>query len=175
MEGLSSVAVSDFGEIQELLERAMAQRAIRDTLYNDHSSRSHTIFQASVIQTCTAPGSDGQPVTTTTSSKLSFVDLAGSEKWKAGADNASGSAMSSAHLREMTAINKSLSSLATCILALGQADRHHVPYRDSALTRLLQDSLGGNAFTAFVVAVCASEACLDETHSSLQFADRARC
>ena len=71
-------------------------------------------------------------------------------------------------------INKSLSALANCISALSQSNRAHVPYRDSVLTRLLQDSLGGNSRTLLIATVSPADKCVDESLSTLRFADRAK-
>ena len=78
------------------------------------------------------------------------------------------------HVKELTSINKSLSSLGNVISALSSASRTHVPYRDSKLTRLLQDSLGGNTRTVLVACVAPTELHSAETISTLQFADRAK-
>lgn len=77
-------------------------------------------------------------------------------------------------MAELTAINQSLSSLGNCVRALADEDRTHIPYRDSNLTRLLQDSLGGNTKTWFVVTLSPAADAVDETLSTLQFADRAK-
>jgi hypothetical protein len=171
VDGLRKMEVASMVEMERLLQQASAQRAIRDTMYNEHSSRSHTIFQVHISK----QELNGKNVVTS-SSKLNFVDLAGSEKWKTtnGVGGEQGK-MSGMHLKEMTAINKSLSALGSCINALAEEGRAHIPYRDSKLTRLLQDSLGGNSHVAFVVTVCGTEGRMTETHSSLKFADRARC
>jgi len=103
--------------------------------------------------------------------KLSLIDLAGSEKWGEGAyaSDKGGHAMS----RELTAINSSLSALGNCIAALADRRRKHVPFRDSALTRLLQDSLGGNCRTLVLATVSPHLTNLEETASTLAFATRA--
>jgi hypothetical protein len=171
VDGLRKVAVRSMPEMEQLLEQASSQRAIRDTMYNEHSSRSHTLFQVHISK---QEEKEGKNVIT--SSKLNFVDLAGSEKWKtSNGTGAEHEKMTGMHLKEMTAINKSLSALGSCINALAEEGRVHIPYRDSKLTRLLQDSLGGDSHVAFVVTICGTEGRMDETHSSLKFADRARC
>ena len=103
--------------------------------------------------------------------KLSLIDLAGSEKWGEGAyaSDKGGHALS----RELTAINSSLSALGNCIAALADRRRKHVPFRDSALTRLLQDSLGGNCRTLVLATVSPQLANLEETASTIAFATRA--
>jgi hypothetical protein len=103
--------------------------------------------------------------------KLHLVDLAGSEKWRVF----DSSEMSNRRVAEMTSINQSLSALGKCILALTSSrNPTHVPYRESKLTRLLQDSLGGNSRTAMIVTVSPASTCMDESLSSLQFAERAK-
>ena len=95
---------------------------------------------------------------------------AGSEKWRTHQL----AKFSEQRIAELTSINQSLSTLGNCIRALLQPGRTHVPYRDSKLTRLLQDSLGGNTRTGFIVTMSASVLALEETISTLQFADRAK-
>lgn len=105
-------------------------------------------------------------------SKLSLVDLAGSEKMVA-LGNVS-ILPSSEHLKELTAINQSLSSLGNVISALASKNRSHIPYRDSKLTRILQDSLGGNTRTILLSCVTPSILHAAESMSTLQFTDRAK-
>lgn len=82
--------------------------------------------------------------------------------------------MGEKRIQELTSINQSLSTLGNCISALMQSNRSHIPFRDSKLTRLLQDSLGGNTKTVFVATVSSSVLAYDESHSTLKFADRAK-
>jgi hypothetical protein len=137
-----------------------SKRSISQTDMNEHSSRSHTIFQmmvpsmhllsphtlipltqpasvgcAQITQTPKDPSSERVPCR----SKLNLVDLAGSEKWRTHAT------MGEKRIKELTSINQSLSTLGNCISALGNDSRTHVPFRDSKLTRLLQVSGGLNA------------------------------
>ncbi|GIQ89150.1 kinesin-like protein, partial [Kipferlia bialata] len=100
-------------------------------------------------------------------SKLNIVDLAGSEKWGEGTEPGSQRAA------EMITINRSLSTLGKCVYALVQG-WGHVPYRDSTLTRLLQDSLGGTSLLTFVTTVSPSDLSAEESLATLRFADRAR-
>ena len=100
--------------------------------------------------------------------QINLVDLAGSEKMKTH------QSVSERRLQELTSINQSLSNLGNCVRALGQPGRSHIPYRNSKLTRLLQDSLGGNTKTTFIVTLSPSEDALEETLSTLQFANRAK-
>ena len=142
----SDVIVEKEDEVLALLWEGAQNRAISATDMNEHSSRSHTIFQF-VIHLEMQPR-EGYPKVICRS-KLNLVDLAGSETMKTNKiANLSGT-----HIQELTAINQSLSCLGNCIRALSQHGRSHVPYRDSKLTRLLQDSLGGNTKTSFIVTV----------------------
>ena len=135
---------------------------------NAHSSRSHTIFQVMIERKPldTGIGADTKIIR----SKINLVDLAGSEKWKPHQLNR----FSEKRIQEMTSINQSLSNLGNCVRALLERRRQHIPYRNSKLTRLLQDSLGGNTKTAFVVTMSPSSDALEETQSTVQFADRAK-
>ena len=101
--------------------------------------------------------------------KLNLVDLAGSEKITKEEN------MNSQHLLELKTINLSLSSLGKVISNLSQGKKaSHIPYRDSKLTRILQDSLGGNTKTTLIAAVSPTLSCIEETISTLKFADRAK-
>ena len=163
----SDVIVEKEDEVLALLWEGAQNRAISATDMNEHSSRSHTIFQF-VIHLEMQPR-EGYPKVICRS-KLNLVDLAGSETMKTNKiANLSGT-----HIQELTAINQSLSCLGNCIRALSQHGRSHVPYRDSKLTRLLQDSLGGNTKTSFIVTVSPGMDAYAETISTLQFADRAK-
>jgi hypothetical protein len=131
---------------------------------NEHSSRSHTIFQCHVERVVDA---DQRTVVKT---KISMVDLAGSEKFKIHRS----SSFQADRVEELKAINKSLSCLGACIAALCEGKkRAHVPYRNSKLTRLLQDCLGGNTRTVMIVTLSPATGSYEETVSTLQFADRA--
>jgi hypothetical protein len=101
------------------------------------------------------------------SSKLSLVDLAGSEKMLAIDET---SLRAAEHLKELTSINQSLSSLGNVIAALASKHRPHIPYRDSKLTRILQDSLGGNTRTILISCVAPTVIHAAESVSTLQFA-----
>jgi len=159
--GAVAKRVHSVNEVLDTLWRGARNRAVSATDMNEHSSRSHTIFQV-LVETKSKNG--------VTSARLNLVDLAGSEKWRPHQL----SEFSEQRIVEMTSINKSLSNLGNCIRGLMQSGRNHIPYRDSKLTRLLQDSLGGNAQTSFVVTVSPSETAHEETVSTLQFADRAK-
>lgn len=159
--------MSAVNQVAALLQRGIANRRVGETLMNDRSSRSHSIFTASVQQRVKKPGSDTVSVLT---SRLHLVDLAGSERQKH-------SGAAGERLREASSINKSLSTLGLVIMSLvdQQAGRQrHVPYRDSKLTFLLQDSLGGNAKAVLIAAVSPAAGNAAETLSTLRFADGAK-
>lgn len=162
------VQVTSEEEVLLLLWKGARNRSISATDMNEHSSRSHTIFQV-VIEQRPVDSATGEK-RVVTRSKLNMVDLAGSEKWKTHQLTS----FSEKRISELTAINQSLSNLGNCIRALGEAGRSHIPYRNSKLTRLLQDSIGGNTKTWFVVTLSPSDDAVDETLSTLQFADRAK-
>lgn len=156
--GATSVFVGSEAEVLHLVRVGSAARAVSATLMNDKSSRSHSIFSLVV----TAKLEDGR----TNSGTLNAVDLAGSEK--AGRTGATGIT-----LQEAQQINKSLSALGNVIAALSDS-KSHVPYRDSKLTRLLTESLGGNSKTTLLVACSPARSNLSDTHSTLRFATRAK-
>lgn len=160
--GLTVVEVQSIQEIMEVLFTGAKARSLATTDLNEHSSRAHTIFQCHVE--LFHPSNK-----TMTRSKISLVDLAGSEKLKVHQC----SNFSQDRVKELKSINKSLSALGACISALLESNRVHVPYRDSKLTRLLQDSLGGNTRTLMIVTLSPALHCYEETVSTLQFADRA--
>lgn len=159
---LEGVTMRDIGQLSDL-QRVVAEGSLRrsrgETNMNAASSRSHAVLTL-FLNTSFADGVERR-------SKLHLIDLAGSER--ADATGATG-----ARLREGAQINKSLSALGGVISALTEAGRPHVPYRDSKLTRLLQDSLGGNAVTAMLCCVSPAMENHDETLSSLRFAERAK-
>jgi kinesin family protein 3/17 len=186
--GASEVLATSRDDVFAMLRRGGRARAVGETDMNARSSRSHTIFRATIEQVVTevdasssAGASDGggdgdaarpaspQPKLITRS-KLNLVDLAGSEKWQTHQM----SRMSGKQVSEMTAINRSLSALGNCIRALSESGRSHIPFRDSKLTRLLADSLGGNTRTAFIVTLSPALEAADESRMSLQFASRAK-
>lgn len=167
VQGLSEYHVKSVHDTMQLLRIAEENRAIRETHMNQFSSRSHSIFQLYVEQKLVAE--DGGEVSLR--AKYNLVDLAGSEKWNLGKQ------MMSEHVAEMNNINLSLTTLGMCISSLAKKSmgkEAHVPYRDSKLTRLLQDSLGGNAKTVLIATISPSRANADESISTLKFADRAK-
>ena len=159
--GLTRIDVRNSEEVLQVLWNGARCRSVAATDMNDYSSRSHTVFMVYLLIESTL----GE----TRSSKICLVDLAGSEKWKSHQL----SRFSEARIAELKSINRSLSALGNCISALLKPNRAHIPYRDSKLTRLLQDSLGGNTQTLFIVTLSPSLSCSEETVSTLQFADRA--
>ncbi|CAM9568010.1 unnamed protein product, partial [Laminaria digitata] len=175
VQGLSEYAVHSAEECLQLLKIGREHRAIRETHMNQASSRSHSIFQI-VVEQKRRSARDGERILR---SKFNLVDLAGSEKWDIKQE------MEEIRVSEMTNINVSLYTLGRVIAALsapiqkgdGRAERSrlpHIPYRDSKLTRLLQDSLGGNTRTRIIATLSPAHQCLDETISTLRFADRAK-
>jgi len=157
-------------DVLAVLWKGARNRSLASTDMNEHSSRSHTIFMVHIDQP--APVDKGSSVDGDSRilSKVCFVDLAGSEKIQAHQLSMTPSRMS-----ELTAINQSLSCLGRCIRALTtKGPTGHVPYRESKLTRLLQDSLGGNTRTAFFVTLSPSMSAVEESLSTLAFADRAK-
>lgn len=166
VEGISEHIVDSSEAVLRLLGDGQARRMVGQTNMNENSSRSHSVFTFHI----TATDIDDQDGLTRTMAKLHLVDLAGSERQKL--TGAAGD-----RLKEGAQINLSLSALGNVINALTEPSgkRKHVPYRDSKLTRLLQDSLGGNSYTALICNVSPATSNADETLSSLRFADRAKC
>ncbi|XP_069939378.1 kinesin-like protein KIF13A isoform X4 [Cherax quadricarinatus] len=172
VDGLSLLAVSSYEEIEQLIEEGNKARTVAATNMNSESSRSHAVFTVVLTQTVTdvASGVSGEKV-----SKMSLVDLAGSERAvKTGAVGE--------RLKEGSNINKSLTTLGLVISKLadqavgkgrGKGD-NFVPYRDSVLTWLLKDNLGGNSRTVMVATVSPAADNFEETLSTLRYADRAK-
>jgi hypothetical protein len=165
VQDLTLFTVTKQEHIFQLMERGAMNRSMAATNMNERSSRSHTIFQMHIEQEDKTKTADSVVKV----SKLNLVDLAGSEKW-----DTFGGKISDIRVQELTSINQSLSALGLCIASLMQSGRSHIPFRDSKLTRLLQDSLGGNTKTVFVATVSPSVLAFEETHSTLKFADRAK-
>ena len=166
--GACEKEVCTIEQMAEALRDGSNARATAATGMNDRSSRSHAVFTIHVETALTGAEAPGA----TTRAKMHLVDLAGSERAKR--TKAEG-----ARLREGIQINKGLLALGNVISALGDDKRRrakgaHVPYRDSKLTRLLQDSLGGNSRTVMVACVSPADANLDETLNTLKYANRAR-
>ncbi|KAL1530050.1 hypothetical protein AB1Y20_000972 [Prymnesium parvum] len=183
VRGLSEVPTHSVDHAFALIRRALRSRSVRQTEMNERSSRSHAVLQL-VLERVGAEEGEGPSGGGEFSSRsgarhgarrairarLNLVDLAGSER----VGPATAPMLSSDHMREMAAINKSLSALANCISALTMRKKGHVPYRDSVLTRLLQASLGGNSKTLLIATVSPADRSIDETLSTLRFADRAK-
>ncbi|XP_050526941.1 kinesin heavy chain [Daktulosphaira vitifoliae] len=160
VKGATERFVSSPEEVFAVIEEGKANRHIAVTNMNEHSSRSHSVFLINVKQ-------ENLENEKKLSGKLYLVDLAGSEKVsKTGAEGTV--------LDEAKNINKSLSALGNVISALAEDKKTHIPYRDSKLTRILQESLGGNARTTIII--CCSPASFNEseTKSTLDFGRRAK-
>ncbi|XP_052475367.1 kinesin-like protein KIFC3 [Carassius gibelio] len=155
--GLRVMEVKSFQHIKKILAIARKNRITFGTQMNQHSSRSHALLTVTVLGTDLASGAK-------TTGKLNLVDLAGSERvWKSGAEGE--------RLKEAQNINRSLLALGDVIQAL-KAHQTHIPFRNSRLTYLLQDSLGKGNKTAMVVQVSSLESNVGETLCSLKFAQR---
>lgn len=163
VEGLSNHEVKEAADCLKLLDKGADNKAVASTDMNARSSRSHCIF--TVIVECSEPRDDGAEHIIR--GKLNLVDLAGSERQKK--TNATGK-----QFKEACNINLSLGTLGSVIKALVEKNSTHVPYRDSKLTILLEDSLGGNARTMMVAAVGPASYNYDETKNTLMYADRAK-
>ncbi|XP_011019903.1 PREDICTED: 125 kDa kinesin-related protein [Populus euphratica] len=162
VRGLEEEAVYSANEIYTLLERGAARRRTADTLLNKRSSRSHSVFSITIHVKEAAVGEEEL----IKCGKLNLVDLAGSE-------NISRSGAREGRAREAGEINKSLLTLGRVINALVEHSPH-IPYRDSKLTRLLRDSLGGRTKTCIVATISPSAHALEETLSTLDYAYRAK-
>jgi kinesin family protein 13 len=171
VEDLSTVIVKSFKDVEALMDFGQTTRTVANTNMNATSSRSHSIF--TVVFTQTKVNKETLSASDTTS-KINLVDLAGSERQ-------SSTGATGDRLKEGCAINKSLSALGNVISALaddsqlkGGAKKKFIPYRDSILTRLLQQSLGGNSKTAMIAALSPADINYEETLSTLRYADRAK-
>eukprot|EP01018_Ginkgo_biloba_P023736 Gb_23969 [translate_table: standard] len=165
VENLLELEVKSVHDVIRLLLQGSANRKVAATNMNRASSRSHSVF------TCVIESKwESQSVTHHRFGRLNLVDLAGSERQKS-------SGAEGERLKEATNINKSLSTLGLVIMNLvntANGKPQHVPYRDSKLTFLLQDSLGGNSKTTIIANVSPSNCCAMETLSTLKFAQRAK-
>ncbi|XP_068393858.1 kinesin-like protein KIF17 isoform X1 [Eschrichtius robustus] len=163
VKGLSMHTVHSVAQCEHVMETGWKNRSVGYTLMNKDSSRSHSIFTISIeIYAVDERGKDHLRA-----GKLNLVDLAGSERQsKTGATGE--------RLKEATKINLSLSALGNVISALVDGRCKHIPYRDSKLTRLLQDSLGGNTKTLMVACLSPADNNYDETLSTLRYANRAK-
>jgi kinesin family protein 3/17 len=163
--GLTHNIVRSVSEMDALQKRGNKNRTVGFTNMNADSSRSHSIFTIKIETSDSNDASDsGGRIR---AGKLNLVDLAGSERQsKTGARGI--------RLKEATKINMSLSALGNVISALVASKGKHIPYRDSKLTRLLQDSLGGNTRTVMIACISPSTDSYDETLSTLRYANRAK-
>uniref|UniRef100_A0A3Q0RJ96 Kinesin-like protein n=1 Tax=Amphilophus citrinellus TaxID=61819 RepID=A0A3Q0RJ96_AMPCI len=169
VDGLSRLAVASYKDIESLMSEGNKSRTVAATNMNEESSRSHAVFNIILTHTLKdlQSGTSGEKV-----SRLSLVDLAGSER--AAKTGAAGE-----RLKEGSNINKSLTTLGLVISALAEQGTaknktKFVPYRDSVLTWLLKDCLGGNSRTAMVATVSPAADNYEETLSTLRYADRAK-
>nr|XP_033942495.1 kinesin-like protein KIF1B isoform X10 [Pseudochaenichthys georgianus] len=175
VEDLSKLAVTSYTDIADLMDAGNKARTVAATNMNETSSRSHAVFTIVFTQKKHDSESD---LSTEKVSKISLVDLAGSER--ADSTGATGT-----RLKEGANINKSLTTLGKVISALAEVDNStskskkkkktdFIPYRDSVLTWLLRENLGGNSRTAMVAALSPADINYDETLSTLRYADRAK-
>eukprot|EP01039_Chlorochromonas_danica_P008606 gene8606-9484_t len=162
---LTEYVVRNYRESEALINLGLENRAIAPTLMNSTSSRSHTILTVHIEQKLPADPNNPQSYARTLRSKLLMVDLAGSERVRRTISQGT-------RLHEAKSINSSLSALGNVIAALASTTPGHVPYRDSKLTRLLQDSLGGHAATALIATIGPAAVNYGETLSTLLFAQR---
>uniref|UniRef100_A0A8C2WKF7 plus-end-directed kinesin ATPase n=1 Tax=Cyclopterus lumpus TaxID=8103 RepID=A0A8C2WKF7_CYCLU len=175
VEDLSKLAVTSYTDIADLMDAGNKARTVAATNMNETSSRSHAVFTIVFTQKKHDSETD---LSTEKVSKISLVDLAGSER--ADSTGATGT-----RLKEGANINKSLTTLGKVISALAEVDNFNskskkkkktdfIPYRDSVLTWLLRENLGGNSRTAMVAALSPADINYDETLSTLRYADRAK-
>ncbi|KAK6781323.1 hypothetical protein RDI58_023507 [Solanum bulbocastanum] len=168
VENLTEECVSTMKDVTKLLMKGLSNRRTGATSINAESSRSHSVFTCVVESHCKSMA-DG--LSRLKTSRINLVDLAGSERQKL--TGAAGE-----RLKEAGNINRSLSQLGNLINILAevsQTGKHrHIPYRDSKLTFLLQESLGGNAKLAMICAISPAQSCKSETLSTLRFAQRAK-
>ncbi|XP_063143164.1 kinesin-like protein KIF1B isoform X24 [Rattus norvegicus] len=169
VEDLSKLAVTSYTDIADLMDAGNKARTVAATNMNETSSRSHAVFTIVFTQKKQDPETN---LSTEKVSKISLVDLAGSER--ADSTGAKGT-----RLKEGANINKSLTTLGKVISALAEVSKKKkktdfIPYRDSVLTWLLRENLGGNSRTAMVAALSPADINYDETLSTLRYADRAK-
>ena len=170
VEDLASLVVRSFKEIESLMDEGNKARTVAATNMNETSSRSHAVFTLTLTQ---RRHDDETNVDTEKVAKISLVDLAGSER-------ATSTGATGARLKEGAEINRSLSTLGRVIAALAdlstgkKKNASIIPYRDSILTWLLKDSLGGNSLTAMIAAISPADINYEETLSTLRYADSAK-
>ncbi|XP_040338006.1 kinesin-like protein KIF12 isoform X5 [Herpailurus yagouaroundi] len=166
VEQLRVVEFGSLGALMELMQMGLSRRRSSAHSLNQASSRSHALLTLYISRQTMPPVDPGEPPV---GGKLCFVDLAGSEK--VAATGSRGELM-----LEANSINRSLLALGHCISLLldPQRKQSHIPFRDSKLTKLLADSLGGHGVTLMVACVSPSVQCLPETLSTLRYASRAQ-
>lgn len=169
VEDLAKLVVGSFEEIENLMDEGNKARTVAATNMNQTSSRSHAVFTLMLTQ---KKIDEQTKMAMEKVAKISLVDLAGSER-------ATSTGATGARLKEGAEINRSLSTLGRVISALadqssGKKKKVNVPYRDSVLTWLLKDSLGGNSMTAMIAAISPADINFDETLSTLRYADSAK-
>lgn len=161
VKDLSLIPVSNSEEVMAVIIQGLKVRAVAETKMNATSSRSHTVFSITVAQR-------EKDSSETVRGVLNLIDLAGSERLKKSESQGT-------RLREALHINSSLTALGKVVMALDpNSEGTHVPYRDSKLTRMLQNSLGGNSYTTVVAAIHPHPSYYEECLSTLQFANRCR-
>ncbi|XP_017981163.1 PREDICTED: kinesin-like protein KIN-7F [Theobroma cacao] len=165
VEKLTEETLRDRDHLQELLSICEAQRQIGETSLNETSSRSHQILRLTVESS--ARDYAGAENSSMLAASVNFVDLAGSER-------ASQTLSAGARLKEGCHINRSLLTLGTVIRKLSKGRNAHVPYRDSKLTRILQNSLGGNARTAIICTMNPARSHVEQSRNTLLFASCAK-
>ena len=165
IKDMTQILVNSQEEMMRVLSIGNKGRKISETAMNANSSRSHTLM---LVQVESVEGLDSSSQGRVTQSKLNLVDLAGSERVGKSGIN------SDVQIKECTKINLSLSALGNVISALVDGKTGHIPYRDSKLTRILQDSLGGNTKTVMVAAFSPSFSNYSETLGTLRYAARAK-
>ncbi|KAK6148852.1 hypothetical protein DH2020_016377 [Rehmannia glutinosa] len=161
--GLQEYRVSDVETVKELIEKGNATRSTGTTGANEESSRSHAILQLTIKRS--ADGSESKPARVV--GKLSFIDLAGSERGADTTDNDKQTRMEGAE------INKSLLALKECIRALDN-DQGHIPFRGSKLTEVLRDSFVGNSRTVMISCISPNAGSCEHTLNTLRYADRVK-
>lgn len=163
--GATEIIVENVDQVMSLLLMGNNRRTTESTNANETSSRSHAVFQISIVMSQKIKGGKTQKLI----GKLSLIDLAGSERGTVTENRG-------IRLREGAKINRSLLALANCINALGDKNKKgsFVPYRDSKLTRMLKDSLGGNCRTIMVVTISPANSQFEETVNTLKYANRAK-
>eukprot|EP00736_Rhodelphis_marinus_P006981 Rmarinus@m.24104 len=167
VEGLEERLVTSASDLRKAMRQGLRTRSIGSTRMNDRSSRAHTICTITLTQERPTDTTDVDGMANVLTSKINLVDLAGSER--VGVMGSKGQ-----QFKEGTSINKSLAALGNVIGCLVERKSGHIPYRDSKLTRLLQESLGGNSVTCMIATISPTDVNYAETLSTLSYANRAK-